>query len=180
MNRSYLRGVDTKTSINWLLFSDQVDHNLNMLTHQWIGNWLLFFQIKLTTMRLRNRAAAVHSPSESRNTRLSCNQCHLMFPTKSNLKNHIDLVHEFNLYLCPECPKFFSTSSSLRQHTENHPRNATAVRCETCQKIFMNKENLGKHKEKNHTGLESVSCDHCMCTFRWDISLMVNSKQFLW
>ena len=123
------------------------------------------FQIKLITMRSR---AAIHLASgpESRNTRFTCSHCHLKFPARPILKNHIELVHEFNLYLCPECPKYFSTSSSLRQHTANHPRNATAVRCEVCPKIFMNKEKLGKHKEKNHSGLESVSCDHCMCTFR--------------
>ena len=127
---------------------------------------------------MRSRAA-VHSPLESRNTRLSCSHCHLKFPATPLLKNHIELVHEFNLYLCPECPKYFSTASSLRQHTANHPRSATAVRCETCPKIFMNKENLEKHKEKNHTGLESVSCDHCMCTFRQDFSLTAKTKQSL-
>ena len=123
-----------------------------------------FFQIYLIAMRTR---AALRSPLlENWNKRLTCSQCYLKFQTKPNLKNHTELVHESDLYLCPECPKYFSTTSTLNQHIENHPRNATAVRCQICPKIFMDKEKLGKHKEKKHTGLEYVSCDHCMCTFR--------------
>ena len=123
-----------------------------------------FFQIYLIAMRTR---AALCSPLlENWNKRLTCSQCYLKFQTKPNLKIHTELVHKSDLYLCPKCPKYFSTSSTLNQHIENHPIRATAVRCQICPKIFMDKEKLGKHKERKHTGLEYVSCDHCMCTFR--------------
>ena len=59
------------------------------------------------------------------NERFVCDQCRYSASTKSNLKNHINIVHnEIKSYGCDHCSQKFSQRYNLEKHMESRHKNA--------------------------------------------------------
>ena len=50
--------------------------------------------------------------------RYPCSQCEYAATTASNLKSHVDSIHEEVRYPCPQCEFAATTASNLNRHIE--------------------------------------------------------------
>ena len=53
---------------------------------------------------------------------LNCPHCKRVYKRESNLKKHMDLIHEKrgDLYLCKLCQRSYQSSTTYRAHYENN------------------------------------------------------------
>lgn len=92
---------------------------------------------------------------------LTCLKCNKKCSKKSNLKQHIRILH-FNLkeYTCQKCHKTFNTKYNLKIHMKQHmdpeDRNLMNYICSVCSKAFTTKSYVKFHMAKYHgLGYES-------------------------
>ena len=64
--------------------------------------------------------SATGGPNDDDVFQLSCSQCGKRFWIPSELKYHVDRVHEGKKdFSCPDCPKRFADKKNLKKHAAN-------------------------------------------------------------
>ncbi|XP_045171841.2 zinc finger protein 91-like [Mercenaria mercenaria] len=87
---------------------------------------------------------------------LTCLKCNKQCSKKSNLKQHIRILH-FNLkeYICQECNKTFNTKYNLKVHMKQHlqpeDRDSMSHECYICKKAFTTRSYLKVHLTRYHS-----------------------------
>jgi len=75
--------------------------------------------------------------------------CCKEFPTKYNLKRHIETVHlKCKQYQCNFCLKFFANLQNLREHLNLHTGNTPYV-CSVCKESYRYASQLSLHKRSH-------------------------------
>ena len=71
------------------------------------------------------------------------------FKTKNKLSEHMRHLHKGH-HTCNICSKVFTTDSNLKQHINFVHNNQDKFICTLCDKTFSNKSNLNKHQNKKN------------------------------
>jgi len=113
----------------------------------------------------------------------ACSVCGKEFPSKSYLRQHMQIHGEATLG-CEICGKFFTSNSGLRfhqsrVHTDSEERKNMAEMCPHCGRTLAHKRSLNTHLALYHPELvapegdngSSHQCSHCEQKFRWKLSL---------
>ena len=108
----------------------------------------------------------------SKNTKIHCESCSLVFPDLNELMCHIKKDHKNNSKeKCNSCPKTFSKKSNLTRHIQSvHLKNKNL--CDKCDKQFSTKTDLCRHVSSAHDG-KTFACKFCDRTF----NVLVNMKR---
>ena len=95
-----------------------------------------------------------------------CQFCEKKFSTDTNLKRHVDQVHERKKnHMCKVCHKSFFTSRDLWVHSSAVHDNSKTFKCKSCEKTFSQKGNMKTHYETQHLGIRNFKCNFCGETF---------------
>lgn len=105
---------------------------------------------------------------------LTCLKCHKQCSKRSNLKQHIRILH-FNLkeYMCNICQKSFNTKFNLKVHYKQHlnpeEKQISSCVCCVCHKTFTTKSYLKVHLARFHDVVqftpESIFLSNLQTTF---------------
>uniref|UniRef100_A0A674BLI3 C2H2-type domain-containing protein n=1 Tax=Salmo trutta TaxID=8032 RepID=A0A674BLI3_SALTR len=88
-----------------------------------------------------------------------CPNCEESFPILSNLKIHLKIHTDQNLYSCTDCEKRFTTSQALTAHQKVHTGEKPYF-CFVCGESFSQQGHLKTH-HRIHTGEKPYSCFDC-------------------
>jgi len=95
--------------------------------------------------------------NERRNTRtdakkeFECILCHKMYPRKTNLMRHIQMVHEKTKpFKCEQCGDAFGTESNLRRHIRGKHLQMRPYSCARCEQKFVQSSDLKRHTDRRH------------------------------
>uniref|UniRef100_A0A2C9K7P3 PR domain zinc finger protein 10 n=1 Tax=Biomphalaria glabrata TaxID=6526 RepID=A0A2C9K7P3_BIOGL len=86
---------------------------------------------------------------------LSCLVCKKVFPSKEELKKHINVHNRYKReekprkMSCPDCGKQFLTQKDIRRHRVTHS-NERPFLCEHCPHTFVRKDHLRRHYSSSH------------------------------
>ena len=101
-----------------------------------------------------------------RHSLFSCKQCEYSTGRNSQIKIHIESVHEGIVYPCEQCPYVTKLKDSFRSHIKSmHTKVFPVCSEENC--IYETKSNdlLRKHLESDHEGEVKFKCDYMNCGF---------------
>ncbi|XP_060808032.1 zinc finger protein 25 isoform X2 [Amyelois transitella] len=86
---------------------------------------------------------------------MKCKECHKMYTSIWNLRNHFLRVHAPKIYKCSECPMKYGSLGCLKTHkAESH----CTVVCSVCGKVFHNRHTLKMHELGHHLRLVCQKC----------------------
>ena len=85
----------------------------------------------------------------------SCKWCNKSYAQTSNLKNHIEIVHELKPNNCVSCDKKFESISGLSAHMKSGCKGAKVIEgvkfsCKSCNKVYRQKVGLNYHNKTVH------------------------------
>ena len=95
--------------------------------------------------------------------RTQCLQCTASFARKNDLKRHIEAVHEGKQAKCLVCSASFSRKTDLKRHVETVHEGKRA-HCPQCSASFARKTDLKRHIETVHEG-KKAQCTICSASF---------------
>ena len=108
----------------------------------------------------------------------SCSLCDFKSGYDSNLRKHVDSIHNASQLKCDVCEwegkghrlKFHKKSAhqDIKENTRVH-------KCDLCEKAYSRKEHLKKHREKTHLGVR-YQCDRCEHKFTSQTNLNIHIK----
>ena len=96
-----------------------------------------------------------------------CSMCSDKFSKKSNLKHHIEMVHESKKYNCFICSDSFSKKGMLRKHLESVHKGEKPFQCTVCDSGFLFNLELKNHHSSVHGDKKHVCT---ICTKKFSIS----------
>lgn len=117
----------------------------------------------------------INEHSKSPNS-VACDKCDVRCPNKEILAEHIQNVHDRNLYLCPHCKKEFVRYSHVLRHLAQSGCDGQRVShyaCEICDSTFSRKDNLSVHIRLQHIFRKDFMCKFCSFTTK-NFSKLVN------
>ena len=79
-----------------------------------------------------------------RSIRVVCKSCNFTATDSSNLKRHIQTVHERSRYSCQYCDKMFTAKNMMKSHID-YKHLQIKHSCEECGKVFTSKTGYSKH-----------------------------------
>ena len=109
-----------------------------------------------------------------------CEICLKRFYGKSELRQHIDRLHnpnKTNEHECPTCHKRFSQRSHLNRHIRTIHNREKRFSCSFCGKRFGENRNLQQHVRSLHLGWRTAPCFQCGRTFTRDTDLLRHVEQ---
>ena len=92
-----------------------------------------------------------------------CPICHSYFSKNTDLKRHIETVHEGQKTQCPSCQALFSRKTDLKRHIET-VHEGKRTHCHLCSASFSRKTDLKRHVETVHEGKRTL-CPNCSASF---------------
>ena len=93
---------------------------------------------------------------------LQCSDCGSTFSSQSNLKLHIEAIHEKKKpWLCSECGDSFSTQNNLKRHISTVHKGEKPFSCSLCYRSFSGKRHLKKHIQEVHEQIKPYQCPYC-------------------
>ena len=92
-----------------------------------------------------------------------CPICHSYFSKNTDLKRHIETVHEGQKTQCPTCQALFSRKTDLKRHIET-VHEGKRTHCHLCSASFSRKTDLKRHVETVHEGKRTL-CPNCSASF---------------
>ena len=93
-----------------------------------------------------------------------CSMCSDKFSKKSNLKHHIEMVHESKKYNCFICSDSFPKKGMLRKHLESVHKGEKPFQCTSCDSGFLFNLELKNHYSSVH-GDKKHKCTICTKCF---------------
>ena len=94
-----------------------------------------------------------------------CSICDKTFKMVSNLKDHMESVHEkLRPFPCDVCGKMFPTAQVYKIHNRTHT-GERPYSCSECGKLFKSQGEMSKHK-KMHQDVTPYACSMCGKTFK--------------
>ena len=107
---------------------------------------------------LANHITTEHEGVQKPN--LSCSQCNNTFVNESNLRDHIDIVHQgIKKFKCGLCNQTFGYKSHLNDHLMSHAGNKR-FKCNQCEKSYFKNNHLKRHMTVAHEGIK-YTCKIC-------------------
>ena len=99
---------------------------------------------------------------EGRSKKYKCKKCRYETYNKSNLKTHINMVHEnIRNHVCQECGNYL-TKASLKLHMDSvHKMREQEFKCEQCSYTTFLKDVMSRHIEREHEKIKNHFCDKC-------------------
>ena len=88
-----------------------------------------------------------------------CDQCQKMFPTKSNLKRHIQKVHNDNIHSCQLCEYESNKKNNLLAHVRKNHTDEMFY-CDKCEFTTRKAFQLKTHIRVKHEGIK-LFCEQC-------------------
>lgn len=96
-----------------------------------------------------------------------CKQCSKVYTTNSNLKYHVEKVHERSTksrsLRCPHCLERFSEHFRKLKHLKEVHNVTFTFTCEVCKASFPSRRTLTMHTNKYHT--QKTQCEVCKKSF---------------
>ena len=119
-------------------------------------------------------------PSEqSKDRRIPCYLCELLFESISQLTFHFKKVHGGDRpFKCEEfdCGKSYTTPAYLRNHVYLSHRKVQKFECDICKKKCRDKTVLVHHM-RSHTGERPFKCNICGKTLRTEGTLVKHTRR---
>lgn len=94
---------------------------------------------------------------------LPCSKCKKYFKTKSQLSDHMRIVHPTYKYLCPYCAYSSPAKSAIHKHAvcmHTHP-NIKPYKCKYCDFTHIHAGSIHSHCRSKHVGLSPKSVQIC-------------------
>lgn len=97
----------------------------------------------------------------------SCNECKLVFFSKSNFSSHLASEKHQNHkpFICKTCGKSFATDAYLKNHCLYEDKGGDH-KCTECEVTFSRASHLKDHMDM-HTGIKSNICKICGKAYRF-------------
>ena len=83
--------------------------------------------------------------------------CAVMFKKKSDMRNHVAVVHNDRREVCVQCGKSFK---DLKYHVKSVHEHVS-YDCDLCQKKYTTKQALNYHLRTQHGDRKKEVCDYC-------------------
>ena len=137
-----------------------------------------FFSCKSDLKRPQMPIPAHHTVAGHDKKRAACTICGTSFGRISDLKRHIETVHEgkrkkrersyapvhqANKTQCPICSGYFGRKTDLKRHMET-VHEGKRTQCPQCSASFARKTDLKRHIETVHEG-KKAQCPICSASF---------------
>ena len=91
-----------------------------------------------------------------------CSDCGSTFTKQSNLKLHIETIHEKKKpWLCSECGTSFGKQDGLKRHISIVHKGERPFSCSLCDRSFTEKGHLKKHIQAVHEHIRPYQCPYC-------------------
>ena len=93
-----------------------------------------------------------------------CELCDFLTKTKSNLKSHVDYIHNKIMKKCEYCDKVYGSNANMKKHVLQYHTNDTnenIVKCDQCGKKLNDKRYLKDHISIVHEGKRDHMCSIC-------------------
>ncbi|KAJ8665016.1 hypothetical protein QAD02_006678 [Eretmocerus hayati] len=103
----------------------------------------------------------------------TCDRCDKRYDSKSQLRNHIMMMHRSSGFTCKICGKILGSKKNLRNHIKTHERKKL-YSCRNCDKKFLYASHLQFHA-KTHQDQREFSCDICDKRLRLKKSLVAHA-----
>jgi len=111
-----------------------------------------------------NKRPKTQTEPEGAEVKATCPQCGKHFRRHSNMRTHVDRVHnKVKPFPCRYCDKAFATNSDLRQHLAVHGE-GKMFKCDQCEREFASRDSFILHK-KQHSGTRTHFCPICPKSF---------------
>ncbi|XP_065207343.1 zinc finger protein 142-like [Planococcus citri] len=102
-----------------------------------------------------------HKPRDHSNMDTHCDLCKRHFSSKSNLKEHMKMIHDgIKPFKCPTCGRKFYKKKDLEHHLTLYDL-GDHVKCSFCDKSFHFDVNRIKHEEVHQGKGDGFGCAHC-------------------
>ena len=109
-----------------------------------------------TKTQLKNHIKFVH---EKQSQDVKCTECPLVFPLRSKMYAHRNMVHFPDKHRCGTCLKTFGNANILQTHSLSH-QDTKNFACDVCGKRLASANSLDEHK-RTHTGEKPFLCKYC-------------------
>ncbi|XP_060520456.1 zinc finger protein 271-like [Cylas formicarius] len=106
-----------------------------------------------------------------------CNNMYSSRVLKAHLRRHQEKEDGIKRFVCDQCGKGFTCSSSRKKHLLIHS-GEKPFSCEICNKAFNQNSSLKTHM-KIHSDAKPFECDHCMKSFRYKHNLLSHLQTHL-
>ena len=104
----------------------------------------------------------------------NCSICNVMFSSAANLKKHV-CVHQ-EPYNCPFCDRSFVEKAELTGHVNLAHDGKKRFKCQICDHCFTNILDLNQHVSQTHAGKKPFYCSICDINFASNQTLTKNSS----
>ena len=100
--------------------------------------------------------------------------CGKSFQSASNLRKHVEAVHEKKEFECTECNENFKSEYTYKQHMAFKHEGKEMYKCEMCKVELKSKFSLKNHMAFMHEGQEKkkYDCSACGAIFKQKSTLM--------
>jgi len=113
---------------------------------------------------------------------IECEMCGKILKTKDNLKLHIQLLHSEveKKYSCDHCELFFRVPSQLKKHVQTVHEKSTQFSCPYCEQILSSKHKFKRHSQRKHGGIElPTQTDRSLCQPSALVKVKLNSSVYI-
>ncbi|XP_058129192.1 zinc finger protein 62 homolog [Anopheles ziemanni] len=118
-----------------------------------------------------------HSRNHDKEKRYSCPQCPVKMSNETNLKRHIDTVHEKKIIInCEVCAIGFTHKNTYLSHMMSRHGIGKTYECEICNKQFKYYSTYNSHVNTWHKRVREFACLTCGMKFKARVDLKKHQR----